>query len=327
MPKLNLDVHALAYEDENNQSSSDPKVKIFDINECIAGAGVDLDKNSRCAVYPNDIKDVATTKRGVLWDLSTELSFARPVSTVDYVRITHTGTGSAPSFRVDRVIGGDATTEVTITRVTDHVARITNTGGGLWDLSSVAVNDIIKFDKEVDGVTNPLSASNKGREYLVQAKGVDYIDFIDNGFSGAETVVLGADFEKLIRVMSQSPVKKGDTIYIKGAGVNPSNHGKFLVEDVSTDFIEIVNPLGVNEVITYGTNNIVVYEYLIGFMILRASAPIKVKFDAQEEWTSLDRVGGKVMAIGTFSAHSIQVLNDSPSTVTVSVQHLKASGV
>jgi len=325
MPYLNIDYGLLIFEDKNN--SKNPDIRLPDISRQIHQVPVDFDKSERTSIYTNEIKDILTTQRTLGWDNTTQIEFARPISSEDYFRITYTGTGTAPGFRTNRNMGGDATTEVTISRVTNYVARIQNTAGTAWTLGSIQVNDIIKFDKDTDSVTSPFSASNKGKEYIVQATGADYIDFIDNGSIILEAgVLLGANYDDVLRVIAQSPVKKGDTIQIEGSGINPSNHGRFEVVDVSSDFIEVINPLGYAQTVLYGTNTLVVYEYLIGFIHLRASGPIKIRCGGQTEWVRLSRIGAEVLHISSTETHKVQALNDSPDTVTISVQHAMVLG-
>lgn len=320
MPNLNLKYGVLIYEDESDRN---PKVKLPDIESLIAGVGVENDKSDRITIFPNEIKDIAVTSRALGWDSTTQLHFERYSSTSDNMRIKYTGTGLAPNFRTKRVIGGDATSTVSITRVTPYVARIQNIGGTAWNLASVQVNDYIKFEKSTDTFTSPFSETNQTyNTHLVQAKGVDYIDFIDNGIISLDSnIVLGADYDFAMRVITQSPVKIGDSVELSGSGVNPSNHGKFSIVDVSPEYIEVTNPLGVDETVLLGTNSITVYEHLIGFIHLRASAPVKIRFGNQTEWVKLSRLGSQAVFIGSVSTHSIQALNDSPETVSVSVQY------
>lgn len=325
MAFLNFNYGLLIYEDLNN--SRNPDIRLPDISRNIEGVTVDFDKSERLVVYSNEIKSIATTERPAQWDATTELSFTRPVAGVDTFRITHTGTGTAPAFRSNRSIGGDATSTVDITRVTDYVARIQNTGGTAWSLVGVQVNDFIRFEKNSDTFASPFTDNNQGREYLIQNIGADFIDFVDNGTQASESaLVLGADFDKALKALSQGPVKKTDIIQLSGGGVNPSNQGKFEIFDVTDDYVEFVNPLGVTEVVTYGTNSIVIYEYLIGFVNIRASGPIKVRFGSQSAWVQLDRLGSEAIFVSSVCTHKIEAFNDRPDPVTISVQHAMVTG-
>lgn len=319
MPNLNLNYGLLIYEDQNEKN---PQIKLPDISKCVEGVGVNFDKSDRITLYPNETKTIATTSRVLGWDNTTELQFLRYLSSGDNMRLIHTGTGSAPNFRTNRNLGGDATTTVTISRVTPYVARISVVGGTAWDTSNVQVNDYLKFERDTDAFTSPFSELNKGKTYLIQAKGASYVDFVDNGQVALdENIALGADFATAVLAMSQSPVKVGDLIEISGSGLRPSNTGKFEIVDVSPTYIEFVNSLGVDETQLYGTNSLVVYEYLIGFLHLRSSGPVKLRFGDQAEWAQLARLGNEGLFIGSVCTHSIEAFNDSPEAVVISVQH------
>ena len=318
MAFMNLNYKLLIFED---CSGKQPEVRLPDISKSIENVAVEFDKSERFVIYSNEIKDIATTQRPLLIDSSTEFNIYRPKDSSDVMRLEYTGNGTAPAFRTNRSIGGSATTVAQITRVTNYVARIQNTGGTAWSLSNVQVNDHIVFDQSTDSFTSPFSSNNQNRVYIVQNKGVDFIDFVDNGVQSNESVTLGADFAKALKVLSQSPVKLQDYLQISGSGINPSNVGKFEITDVSDNYLEFINPMGVDEIVATGTNSIVVYEYLIGFIHLRASAPVKIRFGEQTEWILIDRIGVEALFIGSPCTHKIQAFNDRSETVSLSIQH------
>jgi hypothetical protein len=320
MPHLNLNYGIIIYEDTNENN---PQIKVPDISRCIEGVGVNFDKSDRQTIYSNETKTIATTARTLGWDNTTELAFTRFIADNDNMRIKYTGTGTAPAFRTNRNIGGDATTVVTITRVSPYVARISVVSGTAWTLTNVATNDILRFAATTDSFTSPFAVANQGQNLLVQSKGANYIDFVDNGqLALDENITLGTDFAEALLVMSQGSVKVGDTIEISGAGIHPSNQGKFTVADVAPDYIEVTNGLGVEETVLYGTNSLVVYEYLIGFIHLRASGPFKMRFSDQEKWMQVDRLGsGEALFLGSVCTYKIEVFNDAAAPVSLSIQH------
>lgn len=319
MPFLNLSYNFLIYED---QSDRNPQIRLPDITKDIQGVGAENDKSERIILYPGDTTSIISTSRLLSWTSATELEFERFLTNNDNIRIKWTGTGPNPIFRSNRSIGGDATSTVSITRVTPYVARITNVSGTAWSLGSVINGDYIRFEDDTDLFTSPFSETNKGKTYKIQNIGANYIDFIDNGASALDSlIVLGADFANAIKVYSSGPVKTGDTINISGSGINPSNVGKFTVIDVTHDYIEITNPLGVAETVLYGSNNLVIYEYLIGFIHLRASGSLKIKFDNQAEWAQLARLGSESLLISSACAYNLQAYNDGLEPIVISVQH------
>lgn len=310
------------YEDADN--SRNPLIRMPDITKSVQGVPVNNDRSDRVTLYTNDIKDLATTSRALSWDATTQLSFSLPTSTESRFRIKWTGTGTNPVFRTKRAIGGSATTTVSIAQLTPYVKRITNISGTAWNTASVQVNDLIRFERNTDAFTSPFTLGNTGVTYLVQSKGSDYIDFIDNGQAIVEgSVILGTDFDLALRVMSPGPVKVSDTITISSTNIHPSNTGKFEIIDISTDYIEIINPLGVTETQLLSTSTLTIYEYLIGFVLIRASGPFRIKFDNQAEWAKIDRVGPEALFMASISAHSLQAMNDGPDPVVVSIQYAR----
>jgi hypothetical protein len=160
--------------------------------------------------------------------------------------------------------------------------------------------------------------------FKVQAKGANYIDFIDNGIAALDTaIVLGANFSFAVRVYANGPTKINDTIEIKGSNFNLANHGKFLIVDVSPDYVEFINPYVAPETVLFVTNSAAIYEYLIGFVHLRSSDSLKVRFNAETEWVQINRLGDKGLFIGSTCAYKIQAYNDGLDSVTVSVQYAK----
>jgi len=311
----------------DDPSTRNPKIKLLDIAKCFQGVIVDNDKSDRLTLAPGETKDIMVTTRALLWDPTTQLTFDRYLATGSNVRIRWTGTGTAPAFRTNRNIGGGATTTVDMTRVSPYAVRITQSAGTAWTLGSVQVGDWIKFEKNTDAFASPFSATNQGGTHQVQAKGANYIDFVDNGVAALDSaIVLGASFAFAVRVFSTGPVKAGDTIEIAGSGINPSNYGRFEIVDVSPDYIEIINPYSQAETVLYGTNSLTVYEYLIGFVHLRASGAIRIKSGDQVEWARLERLGGEALFLGSLNTFRLQANNDGLEDVVISIQYARVTG-
>jgi hypothetical protein len=318
MSFLNLSYGLIIYEDPSDRL---PNIRLTDISKSIQNVSADHEESDKYHLAPNETIDIATTLRSLFWGPSTQLEILRHIANEDNVRISHNGIGPAPIFRTNRAIGGDATTQVSITRVSPYVARITQNAGTAWSLTNVQVGDIIKFEKNTDSFTSPFSDGNLGKSFVVQAKGANYIEFLDEGIISLDTnIVLGTNFEFALRVFSQGPVKIGDTISISG-NINPANKGDYKIVDLSYDYIEITNPFSINETIIYGTNTINIYDYLIGFIHLRSSGSIKLRFDNQQEWMKVEKLQTEAIFVGSVETYKVQALNDSQESVTISVQH------
>lgn len=323
MSYLNLGYSILVYDDVNDRN---PKIREPDITQDLQQICVDHQKSERFTIYPNDVIDIAVTARALASNNTTELEFRRPLDGVsDNLRIIFTGTGSNPLFRTNRNLGGGATTAVAVSRVSPYVARITRTAGTAWTTGSILPGDWIKFETTTDDFTSPFATEYHGKKYLIQAKGTDHIDFVDNGELPITTsdIVLGADFAFALRAFSPGPVKIGDTIELSGAGLHPSNVGKFVINDLSTDYVQITSPYGVEETILVGTNSVVIYDRLIGFVHARgvASGPFKIRFGDSSEWITVDRIGPDAIFMGSVRTFRIQATNDGPDSVILSVNH------
>lgn len=323
MPHLNLNFNVLIYED---YSEKNPRVRLPDLGKDINGIQVSYDKSDRIVINPSEIKNIAVTTRSVLWDSTTQLAFQRPVDGDDRLRIQWNGSGTNPAFRTLRSLSGDATTVVSISRVSPYVARIQVQSGTAWTTTSIQTGDLIRFERSTDAIVSPFSVTNVGQTWTVQAKGTDYIDYIDNGQSSLDTnITLGADFAYVLRLITTGPVKINDTIQVEGADINPSNTGKFTITDVSSDFIEIISPFGVPQTVTYSpTALFTIYEYLIGFVLARGiGGPFKVRFGNQTEWALVDRIGDTALLLTSISTYQIQATNDGTDPVEISIQYCK----
>jgi hypothetical protein len=321
MPFLNLNYGLVIFEDKN--ASKNPNIKLPDMSIQYEDLSANNDKSDRGSVSPGQIKEISTSARSLLANSTTEIEIVRHLESQgsNLVRLYWTGVGTAPVFRTNRNIGGSATTEVEFTRINDYVARVKNISGGAWSLADVQVGDYLKTDTTNDIVSSTLPEANQGKEFYITSKGVDFIDFVDNGAISEAVCVLGADFAGSLKVLSQGPVFKADILKLEGGNFNPSNYGKFEVLDVSDDYIEFANPAGVEETVLFTAGSMVVYEYLIGFVHIRATGPFKIKFDDQSVWTNIGLIGyDNAMFLGSVSTYKIQIKNDNAKTITYSIQ-------
>lgn len=325
MSYLNVNYSFVEYSDAT--SPNNPKVKTADISRSDTQVCVSYPGGQTFSIGPNEVVELATTSRSIAWDNTTQLHFQRYLAGSDNLRILWTGTGTAPAYRVNRNIGGSATTSVSITRVTPYVARITNVGGTAWTPGAIQAGDIIKFERNTDSFTSPLSYSNLGQAYTVQTATSTSIDFIDNGQAALDAaVVLGSDYAFAVRVYSASGVKIGDVLELPNtSNAHPSNQGKYTVTDVSPDYLEIVSPLGLDETILYSSSapTAVAYDRLIGFLHARsvATGGFKLRFDDNTGWTKYSPLSGEAFFLGSVTAYRIQATNEGPNPVVLSVQY------
>jgi len=317
---MNFKYGMMIFEDDNSAS---PTIKIPDISVNIDKIKVMNDKSDRGVISPNEVKDISLTALDFAWDNTTVLDFYKPLESSNNIKIKHS-LGTSPSFRTNRLIGGSSDTTVSIKRVNDYISRISYIGGSALTLSMVQPNDYVKFFKTDARISSPFNVLNQGKEFLVQNKGVDFIDIIDNGDSIEEdSVTLGADFNQVIKVVSQGSIKKGDIIKISNLSNLPSQNGEFEIVDVSDDCLEITNPFGIEGSVIYNESNFVVYKYLIGFVNLRSNGRLLLKFNNQQEWVPLNMIKDVGVFIGSINAYKIQIKNDGYNTITYSVQTME----
>ena len=326
MPNLNLNFQVLIFEDSADRN---PQIRLPDLSKSIQGIPVTYDKSDRILLNPGDIDNIAVTTRAILWDTTTQLSISRPVALNDNIRVTWTGTGTNPIFRTNRNMGGDATTTVSITRVSPYTARLQQVAGTAFTLGGVVIGDFVRFEPNTDLLTSPFSAANVGTTLQIQAVGSNYIDFIDNGQASLDTnIVLGASYSQVLKVISPGPVKVGDTIELTGSNINLSNQGNYTITDVSDSWVQFINPFAYPQTVLYDTNlaSFTIYQYLIGFVLARGiGGPFQVKFGNQTQWVTVDMLGDTAIFLGSVSTYQIQATNPGPNPVEISIQYAKVN--
>lgn len=310
MAYLSFHYGLLSYDD---QSANHPTMRNFDISQSFQGLTSNHENSQKCVIAPGQTVTIAATARPLANNGTTGWSLERPVDGDGIVRLRWTGTGAAPQFRVARALGIGPSTQVSIVRVGPATARITFSTGST---AACQVGDILKFFRSTDSFTSPFGPQNAGQSFVIQAVGSGYLDFLDNGSAGIDSNITGAD--TALAVMSNGPVAVGDTVFIDGS-MNSSNKGEFKVNDVAPDFIELLNPYGIEETFTGGT--VKVYDHLIQFMHVMATAPIALSFDDAGEMR-LGRIGSQALFMGAVNAYQVDAINRSSEPVTVTIRHM-----
>lgn len=312
---MNLGINLLIYED---QQSKDPKVRTPDITRDYQGIGVSRPKSEEHYLAPGEMTTIAATLRPITLDNTTEFALSRPRASEDVIRLSVTG-GQPAGFRTRRALGVDATTEITMTRVAPNTVRVASTAGTALNTAAVQVGDILKFERTTDAFTSLFSPVNTGMYWLVQAKGPTHIDFLDNGAAALDAgVVLGADFAMQLRVMSPGAVRRGDTVELSG-GLNLGNKGKWAISDLADDYVEFVNPFAVDETFT-NTNNVAVYDRLIGFLFVRATGPFTLRINGDADGVKYRPICGEALFLGSVEAHTVEASNEGAETIRVTLQ-------
>lgn len=127
-------------------------------------------------------------------------------------------TGTAPEFRIERALGLDNTSEITITK-NGPLMTATFSNGTLPDLTSVVVGDEVRI----------LNLGN----YKILSKTVSSISW-ENEAGVEEVIVLGASSD--LRIYSSVGVQINQKFSIK-SGFSPISYGDYQIIDVAPDFL------------------------------------------------------------------------------------------
>jgi len=315
MSFLNFGFNLITYEDQN---ITNPTVRSVDVVRTMNGVPVTGERTDRVSpLRPGESLTVASTSRSLLQDNTTAYNILRPVSDdVSTVRLIYSGGGTAPMFAVKRELGLTAVSSVAISRVNPATARVTCVG---MNTSTVQVGDVLKFEKSNDLFSSVFSVINQN-EFQVVSKGLNYIDVLENGVMSVETAVLGAAFDFQIRCFRASVVKVGDTIEINGTGQNPMNCGKFEVKELSHDYVQFINPYAVESAFV-NTDNVFVYDGLVGFVCIRANGVVSVKINNGAPF-KITRIGGnEAVFVSSLSAFKIELINEEQVEVSATVHY------
>lgn len=312
---LNFNYGILNYED---QSANNPTVRNMDISQSFQSLNANHENSAKHTIAPGQSLTIAATTRALASGGSTVWSVSRPVEADSTMRLGWTS-GAAPQFRAARSLGISPATQVSIVRSGPAAARLTISSGST---ALVQTGDVVKFFRNTDAFTSPFSSQNAGQSFVVQAVGTGYIDFLDNGSAAEEGPLTGCNLA--FCVMSNGPVQVGDTLWVAGS-VNQSNKGEWKISDVGPDFVEFLNPFGVVESFTGQT--VAVYDHLIQFVHVSASAPVSLSFDGEGD-VRVGRLGhsGPVLFMGTANAYRIDASNKGQEPITVTIRHMAVDG-
>lgn len=322
MSLMNLTFGLLIYEDPSHTA---PLVRTPDITREYQGVTVYRPRSDEYDLNPGETATIAATERALGIDNTTQFSLSRPDASSDVVRLTWTGVGSNPLFRTKRNLSTDATTTVSINRVAPNSVRISTSSGTPFSTGAVLVGDFVQLPRTTDTFTSAFAQGNQDVLWQVQAKTASTIDILDNGaFIEENNVTLGSDFAMQFRVLSQAPTRIGDTLEL-GSGVNAGNIGKFQIINLSSDYVEFVNPLAVDETFTVNAN-ISVYDRLIGFVMIRATGPFKLLVDGQASGAKVGMLQSEALYLGSIEAHQLQAVNEGTQPITIKLQYASVIG-
>jgi hypothetical protein len=223
--KFNLIFSLNSYED--SASSNNPNMSHFKWTRQLSGANAEEPFSIQTLIHAGEESVIFDDSISLSQDNTTnyDLSF---ISNGIY-ELKHKS-GTAPNFKTKRAIGGDPTTQITIS-VTGNTAKIENTAGLALDFSTVQIGDEAILQA-------PLSSLNIGK-FIVLSKNATSIT-VENKLAVPESLVFGAD-EPLI-IQSSSGIKVGDRISLPSA-FGASVEGVYSVKSVLSDKLTFVSTM------------------------------------------------------------------------------------
>jgi hypothetical protein len=322
MSFLNFTLQRGAYQDATPVTN--PQQKNFDFTLTKCGLTVNSPISHTKIVTAGQTLLLESTGRTMPSLNTTEFEFSRPIASSDLIRMRYTGTGTAPGFRTKRTIGSDATTTVDITSVSSTAKLITASAGTAFNFSSVLVGDVVYLQVSDDAFTTPFEGSSVGRHYPVVDVTSTALTVRDNGnLAEQSNVLLGADFDSAFRVFSNTGVYVGDKLKFNSAAAFKSDNKAYVVEilDVTDRDLYYVNPAALPETtVSNVAAPFLIYERLLNFVALEANGPLKVLINGSETIELAEYESGSAFFAGTLHATSVHAVNETGSSITVSLQ-------
>lgn len=318
MAYLNLSVSRTAYNDA--AATCKPQLKVFDMANVAESALVSMPSSCSRLLNPNQQDTLLTTARTLAYDATSQFSISRPYTAFpDVVRLRSTA-GTLPNFRTLRAIATDATTTINCSRINAGTMRLDFILGTMPNLSLVQVGDEIYFQPDDLVFNNLLDNSYLGVNFSIVDKGSDYVIFRDNGVISTATsnLALGSDFDSVLRIFSGTGAQIGDKVEFM-SGMTLDNRGTYDVIGVTDRDILFLNPYQLDETVV--AISMVIYSRMLNFICVTANAPVKVKFNANDTWLTLQEYKvGECLLLLTASVHTIFAMNDSANQVTLTVE-------
>lgn len=283
----------------------------------VAGLKLDAAEGFTASLDPYEEKVVASTRKTLTLDATTELQITQPYNTLSQEtlwRVRWTGTGTNPNFRVRRALTVTNTTTVTVSRLNDTIARVQfSVAIG----SAPKIDDILLFEKNNDlGFVSPLNAANQGTPVRIVGIGTNYLDVEDAGVFVNETAtLLGLDYLNVLKVFSSSGTQVTDMLNINSSVFNYGNRGTYKIVGVSADYLDIEAASLVPETVSGITTGFEVFINSIYYVALKAKGPFKLLVDEKELNVSL--LGDTAIFAGSVTCSEIIVKNLSNSSLVV----------
>ena len=297
MSKLNLQIGLNSYADkvETNQNL----LNHFKWLRSVSGVLVNNPESAEFLIPAGGSLALFDGTVALFQDASTEYTISMVAAGI--YKLQWNGVGGNPTFRAERPLGLDNTSEVTITK-NGSLMTASFTNGTLPDLSAVVPGDEIRI---VDiGVYKILSKTPTSVSWENEA-----------GTETVFTLTSGSD----LRIYSASGVQKGQKISIK-SGFSPATYGDYQITDVAPDFL-IFNSVKTLPEESDINCNITIYKSEKKIVFLESSGTVTVRINEVEDVTVAPLISSSGnnpgMLLLPAPVHSAEILNPSLEEVTI----------
>jgi hypothetical protein len=217
-----------AYED--SCTSNSPKQSNFKWTREVSNFNISSALSETFQVAAGQTQSLFSGTRILSQDNTTAYSLALAPFQTSIYQLTY-NSGTSPVFRTLRVIGTDATSQVT-TSLNGPILTYTFTGGTLPDLSSVQVGDNVL-------IGSAFNAQNQGTTGIWQIVSVTSSSFSVVNSTGIieGPITLGGGFANQIRIFSAAGVQIGDTLAITG-GFSPVSRNAYQITLVTDYYLQ-----------------------------------------------------------------------------------------
>lgn len=312
MSYLSLTLNTAASSVENPLKSTTAATMNFEV----AGLVLDIAEGFSVSLDPYEERVIASTRKSLSLDATTQLQIIQPYNSLGQEslwRVQWVG-GTNPNFRVRRSLTISSTTNVSITRLNDIVARVQfSVAIG----SNAKLNDILFLEKNNDiGLQSPFNAVNTGIPCRIVGIGLNFLDVEDSGvLVNDSSVLLGVDYLDVLKVFSSAGTQATDILNISSSAFNYGNRGAFKIVAVSADYIDIEAPSLVPETVSNITEGFRIFINTIYYIALKAKGSFKLVVDEKE--LDLSPLGDTAIFASSVTCSEVIVKNMSDGMLSV----------
>lgn len=322
MPLMNLNFERMGYSDAN--VSSNPRERVFDISTCWSGVNIENPISYERRISPDEVVQLESTLRNTTYDATTEFEFSQPYEDTALVSMRYTGTGTHPGFRVKREISGDVDTEILVERISNTSIKLSVTGGTALNLATVQIGDDLYIARnEPDAFVNPFGTYAAGNTFTVIDKdSTSIVIRDDSGRMMEQTVLLGADYGKVLRIFSSDGVKKSDRIkFSESANVSTTNKNLvFKIITVTDNEITYYNPNFIPETAVPGLNALEIFDRVINFISIESTGPARIILGSDTIINLSQFADKNSLFVGTVETGKLSIYNPDTTDLVIKAQ-------